>query len=93
MRWFLHAHFDLLSLVVVDIIKIVGVTIFEAKDDPPVCPHSNAPEAPEIASKAVESKARQVHVFRPAGSIENSEDIFYFLPVIRADPLRFSLFK
>jgi hypothetical protein len=43
--------------------------------------------------KTVESKARQVHVFRPAGSIENGEDIFYFLSVIRSDPLRFSLLK
>src|SRR4030095_5781834 len=41
----------------------------------------------------MQPEAGQVHVFRPAGSIEDGEDIFHFFSLIRTDPLGFSLFK
>ena len=41
----------------------------------------------------MESEARQVHVFRLAGSIEDGEDIFYFIDMIRADPFGLALFE
>jgi hypothetical protein len=39
--------------VIVDVIDVMGVTSLEAKDDTPVCPHSNSPEAFKIARQAV----------------------------------------
>jgi len=75
--------------VIVDVVDIVGVTLLETKDDAPVRPDSNGPEASKIASQGVQSEAGQVHVFGLPGSIEDREDILYFLSVIGADPFGF----
>ena len=79
--------------MVINVINIVGISLLETKDDAPVGPDSNAPEVPKIACQAMQSEAGQVHAFRLAGSVENGEDVFYFLSVISSDPLGFSLFK
>src|SRR4030095_11362821 len=41
----------------------------------------------------MQPEAGQVHVFRPAGSIEDGENIFHFFSLIRTDPLGSSLLK
>lgn len=79
--------------MIIDVIDIVGVTLLETKDDTPVRPDSNGPEAFKIACQAVQSEAGQIHVFMPPGSVENGEDIFHFLSMIGADPLRISRFE
>jgi hypothetical protein len=79
--------------VIVDVIHVKGVTSLEAKDDAPVRPDGNGPEAFKIARQAVQSKARQVHIFRPSCSVENGKDIFHFLSVIAAEPFGFSVLK
>src|SRR5438132_4876533 len=92
MRGTLHAHgFILLfvelecSLVVVDEINVVSVAFLKAKDDAPICPDSHTPEPSELPFQAVQSKTRQVHVLRPAGAIQNGQDVFYFFELIRAE--------
>jgi len=80
-------------LVIIDVINILGITLLEPKDDAPVRPDSNAPEASKIACQAVQSKAGQVHIFGLSGSIQYREDVLHFLSVIGADPFGISLFK
>jgi hypothetical protein len=41
----------------------------------------------------MQPEAGQVHVFRLAGSIEDGEDIFYFIDMVRTDPFGLALFE
>jgi hypothetical protein len=70
--------------VVIDQID-VGGTILKAKDNPPVCPHGDRPKALAVAYERVEAEARQVHVFRCLGAVENEEDVFDLLQEVGAD--------
>ena len=72
--------------MIVNVVNIVGVALLETEDDAPVRPDSNAPEVFKIALQAMQPEAGQVHVFRLAGSIEDGEDIFYFIDMVRTDP-------
>jgi hypothetical protein len=79
--------------VIVDQINIVGVALLKPKYDPPIRPDGNAPETSKIACKTVQSEAGQIHVFRLFGAIENGEDVFNLLQLIRADALSLVVFK
>jgi hypothetical protein len=82
-----------LFLVVIDQINFKSVALLKTKDDAPVRPYSNAPEASKITCQPMEPEAGQVHVLRLLGSIEHGEDILHFFSVIGSDPFGFSLFK
>ena len=41
----------------------------------------------------MESKARQIEIFRLPGAIQNGKDVFYLLSMICADPSRVGILK
>jgi len=46
-------------------IDIVGIAIFEAKNDPPVSAGSNCPKALEVTLHWMQSKTGSFHILRP----------------------------
>jgi hypothetical protein len=72
--------------VVISQIHVVHAAILKAKNDPPVGSHGDAPELFEIAFKAVQPKARQVHILGVAGAIQNGKDVFDLGELIGANP-------
>lgn len=80
-------------LVVVGQIDIGGFAFNKAEDDAPVTAHANAPEASQMALEGMESKARQIHIFRLPCAIQNRHDVFQFLSLIGLDAPGIAVFK
>jgi hypothetical protein len=56
--------------MIVDQVYVEGVSVFEAEYDPPVGSNRGRPLARAIASEAMETKARGVHVFDRLGHVQ-----------------------
>ena len=82
-----------ISLVIAGQVNVQGVSVLKAEDHAPIGPDSHSPETFEAAFEAVRPKARQTHVTRLAGTVQNGEYIFDFLYVIGLYAFRFTLLK
>jgi hypothetical protein len=58
--------------MIVDQIDIMGVAVFQAKDDAPVGRNPNGPESMQISRQRMQAETRQVHVRRPGGDVETA---------------------
>ena len=56
-------------------IHVESVAALEAKDHAPVGTHYHAPRTFQIALQWMEPKTREIHVARPAGSVQNGKNI------------------
>jgi hypothetical protein len=79
--------------MIINQVYIVGVPFVKAEDDAPVCPNRNAPKAFKVAFQGMQPETGQVHVFGPAGLVQNGKDVFYFLNVIGADAFGFPVLE
>jgi len=71
--------------MLIEIIDVDRISVFKAERYPPVPGYRHGPVASEIATQGVQPEARQVHVFRRAAAIEDSENVAQFLNVLWRD--------
>lgn len=81
------------SLVIVGQIDIHGVSVHEAENHAPIGPNSDSPETFEASFETVQPQARQIHVIRLAGTVQNSEYVLYFLYMLRLYAFPFTLLE
>jgi hypothetical protein len=62
--------------MIVNEIYVESISVLEAKDDPPVAGHGNAPISLEVASERMEAKAVNTHILNLLGDIETTQDAF-----------------
>jgi hypothetical protein len=60
--------------MIVDEIDVEGISVLEAKYDPPVAGHSDAPKSLKVAFERMEAKAMNAHILNPLGDIEARQD-------------------
>jgi hypothetical protein len=60
--------------MVINQIDVGHVAFLETKNDPPVGPDGDAPEAGEVAPERMQSEPRKVHVLRPRRAVQKRED-------------------
>jgi hypothetical protein len=69
------------------------MAILKAKDDTPIRPNSDTPEAFKISFEPVEPEARKVHVFGAGHTAEHSEEVHDLLDILGANTPRFTVFE
>jgi hypothetical protein len=79
--------------MVVNQINVTGAAFLEAEDHAPVRPDSHAPKTFQVALERVEPKAREIHVVGLSGTVEDGENVFDLLDVIRVYALGFAVLK
>jgi hypothetical protein len=60
--------------MIVDEIDVEGISALEAKNDPPIAGHGDAPISLEIASERMEAKAVDAHILNLLGNIKATQD-------------------
>jgi len=71
--------------MVVQIIDVRGVTVLEAEDHTPVCPHGHRPVTGIVAFERMQTEAGQVHVVRRRGRIQTRDYIAHDIPMFGID--------
>ena len=65
--------------MIVDEIDIDSVTVLEPKDHAPVSTDRHTPEALQVASKRMKTKARGNHILGGLSGVETGQDTFDFV--------------
>src|SRR5216683_329298 len=73
-------------LVVVGQFNVKRIRSFKAKDNTPICPHSDRPKTLQSAFQRMQAITRKVHGLRCLGFVEPGENIFNSVEQIGAYP-------
>jgi hypothetical protein len=81
------------SLVVIDIINVLGVALGKTENHPPVSPNGHGPKTFHLAFERMQPKPRQVHMGNGRRGMERSQNIPQLGDVFPVYAARVVLFK